>query len=88
MEAKFGIAFSKLPLKKIAAGSNFMKAFEAVKRDFQGDLKDGKIYELHLNMKKLDEGDPAIAEIYDFEEGMVKITAYERRKAVPTGEKC
>jgi hypothetical protein len=74
MQARFGMAFRDLPLPKIGARSTFMESFEAIKRDFRGDEDDGKVFELPLKMRKLDEGDPRVAASYDFEEDMVKIT--------------
>jgi len=74
MQERFGIAFTSLPPTKIGAQSFFMETFEGIKRDFSGDHGDGRVYELPLKMKTLDSDDPDIAELYDFEEDVVKIT--------------
>lgn len=79
LQERFGIAFEELPLNKIGARSHFMNAFEAIKRDFRGNLDESKVYEVPLKMKKLDEEDPKMRDWYDFEEDVVKLTGYTIR---------
>lgn len=76
MTARFGVGFSTLDRKKIGPGSEFMKAFEDAKRNFEGKAKSKPDYWLPLKMRKLDEDDAAIHQFYDFEEDRVKITRY------------
>jgi hypothetical protein len=74
MQERFGIAFTSLPSTKIGAQSLFMETFEGIKRDFNGNHGEERVYELPLKMKKVDRDDPELADIYDFEEDLVKIT--------------
>jgi hypothetical protein len=74
MEARFGAAFLSLPPQKTGASSTFMKDFEKIKRNFEGEEKAKKDAEIPLKMKMLNPADKAIHEIYDFDEDMVKLT--------------
>lgn len=69
MSRRFGSAFDNLPHKRKGPGSDFMRAFEQVKRDF-GYSGEDTIHELPLNMPI---GDPN-PEHYDDVERLVKIT--------------
>ncbi|KEF59307.1 uncharacterized protein A1O9_04151 [Exophiala aquamarina CBS 119918] len=74
MQERFATAFTSLPSTKTGAQSIFMETFEGIKRDFNGNNGEERVYELPLKMKRLDEDDPEMAEIYDFEEDLVRIT--------------
>ena len=69
MSQRFGSAFDSLPHKRKGPGSDFMKAFEQVKRDF-GYSEEDTVHELPLNMS-IDKPDP---EYFDKVERLVKIT--------------
>lgn len=69
LSKRFGHAFDSLPLKKKGPGSNLMKAFEQVKRDF-GYLSEDQIHELPLNMF-IEKPDP---EYFDVDERLVLLT--------------
>jgi hypothetical protein len=49
MSARFGDAFDSLPVKRKGPGSEFMKKFDSVKRDF-GYSNEPTTYELPLKM--------------------------------------
>lgn len=69
LSKRFGNAFDSLPLRKRGPGSNLMKAFEQVKRDF-GYSEDGHTHELPLNMS-IDKPNP---EHFDDDERLVLLT--------------
>ena len=69
LSKRFGDAFDSLPLKKKGPGSNLMKAFEQVKRDF-GYSKDSHTHELPLNMYT-EKADP---EYFDDDERLVLLS--------------
>lgn len=69
MSERFGNAFDEVPLKRKGPGSEFMKKFELVKRDF-GFNKEDKIHELTLRMK-LEDPDP---KFYDDDEYSVLLS--------------
>lgn len=69
MSERFGNAFDEIPLKRKGPGSEFMKKFELVKRDF-GFYKEDKINELTLRMK-LEDPDPTF---YDEDECSVLLS--------------
>lgn len=70
MSERFGNSFDELPSRRKGPGSDFMKKFELIKRDFSGQEDSEDYYELPLNMP-LDEPDP---KIFDEEERLVIIT--------------
>ena len=49
MSDRFGDAFDNLPMRRKGPGSEFMKRFEIIKRDF-GHSDEESVYELPLNM--------------------------------------
>ena len=49
MSDRFGDAFDSLPMKRKGPGSEFMKNFEVIKRDF-GNSDEERIFELPINM--------------------------------------
>ena len=69
MSKRFGRAFDTLPLRRKGPGSEFMKAFERVKRFF-GHSSENRVYELPLNMTAANI-DP---EFFDDEERLVRLT--------------
>jgi hypothetical protein len=69
MSERFGNAFDEVPLKRKGPGSEFMKKFEHVKRDF-GFSKEDKVNALLLRMK-LKDPDP---KFYDEEESWVLLS--------------
>jgi hypothetical protein len=74
MEARFGAAFSSLPPQKIGASSILMRAFEKIKRNFEGKNGPRKGAEIPLKMKMLDPADAMLHQFYDFEEDMIKLS--------------
>lgn len=50
MSTRFGSAFDNLAMKVKAPGSDFMSAFETIKRNF-GSSDNKTLYQLPLNMK-------------------------------------
>lgn len=66
---RFGDAFDNLPMRRKGPGSEFMKQFEIIKRDF-GSSDESDYFELPLNMIVQDP-DPAY---FDDEERMVIIS--------------
>ncbi|KAK2850556.1 hypothetical protein FQN49_005545 [Arthroderma sp. PD_2] len=50
MSERFGEAFDKLPPKKKGPGSEFMKKFEIIKKDFGYKLLEEEVHEIPLNM--------------------------------------
>lgn len=69
MSERFGEAFDKLPMKRKGPGSEFMRRFETLKRDF-GVSDEQDVHELPLNMT-LDNPDP---KYFDEDERMVIIS--------------
>jgi hypothetical protein len=69
MSERFGTAFDEIPLKRKGPGSEFMKKFELVKRDF-GFSREDKVNELPLRMKLKDPDD----KFYDDEESFVLLS--------------
>jgi hypothetical protein len=69
MSDRFGDAFDSLPLRRKSPGSEFMKKFEIIKRDF-GHSTEEMTYELPLNMTVADPN----PEHFDEEERMVIIS--------------
>ncbi|KAL4733033.1 hypothetical protein BDV11DRAFT_200880 [Aspergillus similis] len=74
MSERFGEAFDKLPMKRKGPGSEFMRRFETLKRDF-GVSDEQTVHELPLNMT-LDEPDPRY---FDEDERMVLISSDDLR---------
>lgn len=71
MSSRFGNDFDNLPMKLKGPGSEFMKDFESVKKNF--GLADGKTtYQLRLNMKSK-VADP---KYFDRNERLVTISKY------------
>ncbi|RDW64368.1 Hsp70 family protein [Aspergillus mulundensis] len=75
MSERFGEAFDKLPMKRKGPGSEFMKKFETLKRDF-GVSDEQASWELPLNMT-VDAPDP---KYFDEEERLVIIYSDDMRK--------
>lgn len=71
MSERFGPAFDAIPAKKKGPGSNFMRHFEVLKRDFGHDSED-TTHELELSMRS-SQVDPRY---YDEDEGTVIISEY------------
>lgn len=69
MSKRFGAAFDNLPIKRKSPGSDFMKKFEIIKRDF-GHSDEETTFELPLNMT-LQDPDP---DYFDEEERLVIIS--------------
>lgn len=69
MSKRFGAAFDNLPIKRKSPGSDFMKKFEIIKRDF-GHSDEDTTFELPLNMT-LQDPDP---DYFDEEERLVIIS--------------
>lgn len=69
MSDRFGDAFDRLPRKRKSPGSEFMRKFEIIKRDF-GNSDEDTTFELPLNMT-VDNPDP---EFFDEEERLVLIS--------------
>ncbi|KAL4948273.1 hypothetical protein BDW69DRAFT_199012 [Aspergillus filifer] len=74
MSERFGEAFDKLPMKRKGPGSEFMRRFETLKRDF-GVSDEQTIHELPLNMD-VDDPDP---KYFDVDERMVIISSDDLR---------
>ncbi|KAL3478805.1 hypothetical protein BJX99DRAFT_223928 [Aspergillus californicus] len=74
MSDRFGEAFDNLPLKRKSPGSEFMKKFEVIKRDF-GHSDEQTSFELPLNMT-LPEPNP---EYFDDEELFVILSSDDLR---------
>ncbi|KAE8370730.1 actin-like ATPase domain-containing protein [Aspergillus caelatus] len=74
MSDRFGDAFNNLPMKRKSPGSEFMKQFETVKRDF-GSSDELTTFELPLNMT-VSNADP---EHFDEEERIVIISSNDLR---------
>ncbi|KAL3430242.1 hypothetical protein BDV09DRAFT_202347 [Aspergillus tetrazonus] len=74
MSERFGEAFDKLPMKRKGPGSEFMRRFETLKRDF-GVSDEQDVHELPLNMT-LDNPDP---KYFDGDERMVIISSDDIR---------
>ncbi|KAE8364462.1 hypothetical protein BDV27DRAFT_128405 [Aspergillus caelatus] len=74
MSDRFGDAFDNLPMRRKGPGSEFMKQFEIIKRDF-GSSDESDYFELPLNMTVPDP-DPAH---FDDEERMVIISSDDLR---------
>ncbi|KAE8396111.1 hypothetical protein BDV23DRAFT_144350 [Aspergillus alliaceus] len=70
MSDRFGDAFNNLPMRRKSPGSEFMKQFETIKRDF-GSSDESTTFELPLNMTVSDP-DP---KHFDNEERMVIISS-------------
>ncbi|KAF7157792.1 hypothetical protein CNMCM6106_003921 [Aspergillus hiratsukae] len=70
MSDRFGDAFDNLPTKRKSPGSDFMKKFEIIKRDF-GNSDEETTFELPLNMTVANP-DP---EFFDEEERLVLISS-------------
>ncbi|KAF3479675.1 uncharacterized protein GIQ15_06651 [Arthroderma uncinatum] len=76
MSTRFGEAFDKLPPKKKGPGSEFMKKFEFVKKDFGYSTFEEEVHEIPLNMTVHDP-DP---DHFDEEERHVLITNDDLRQ--------
>ncbi|KAL4919680.1 hypothetical protein BDW62DRAFT_199691 [Aspergillus aurantiobrunneus] len=74
MSRRFGDAFDSLPMKRKSPGSEFMRKFEIIKRDF-GHSDEETTFELPLNMTVSDP-DP---EYFDEEERLVFISSEDLR---------
>ncbi|KAL2819072.1 hypothetical protein BDW59DRAFT_181760 [Aspergillus cavernicola] len=74
MSKRFGAAFDKLPVKRKSAGSEFMKRFEIIKRDF-GNSDGQSTFELPLNMTVQNADD----RYFDEEERLVIISSDDLR---------
>lgn len=68
MGSRFGHCFEKLPYKKKGPGSDFMKRFEQIKRNFGGDRSRQEIYKLSLVMREV-----MSSEHYDADDCQAKI---------------
>lgn len=66
MSERFGDAFDSLPLKRKGPGSDFMRRFEAIKRDF-GNSDEERSFEIPISMT-IEDPNP---EHFDDEERMV-----------------
>ncbi|KAL4863291.1 hypothetical protein BDV12DRAFT_202257 [Aspergillus spectabilis] len=75
MSERFGEAFDKLPAKRKSPGSDFMKRFELLKRDF-GASDEQASFELPLNMT-VDDPDP---KYFDEDERLVIVSSDDLRK--------
>ena len=76
MLERFGDAFRSLPNRKVGSSSDFMKTFEQIKRNFDGEEDSNSEFELPLKMKMLDPDDKELQKHYNFEEDVVKISRY------------
>ncbi|PYI02703.1 actin-like ATPase domain-containing protein [Aspergillus sclerotiicarbonarius CBS 121057] len=74
MSNRFGDSFDLLPMKRKGPGSDFMKKFEIIKRDF-GHSDDNTLFELPLNMK-VESPDPSH---FDDEERLVILSRDDLR---------
>ncbi|OAL37504.1 hypothetical protein AYO20_03353 [Fonsecaea nubica] len=74
MQEHFGVAFSGLPISKVAATSHFMQDFETHKKKYDGQTENKDLW-LRLNMRKLDDQDENIRNRYDFMDLAAKITS-------------
>ncbi|KAL4942784.1 hypothetical protein BDV06DRAFT_211602 [Aspergillus oleicola] len=74
MSERFGEAFDKLPMKRKGPGSEFMRRFETLKRDF-GVSDEQTIHVLPLNMT-IDDPDP---KYFDEEERIVMVSSDDLR---------
>ncbi|KAL4881112.1 hypothetical protein BJY04DRAFT_218627 [Aspergillus karnatakaensis] len=75
MSNRFGNDFDKLPSKKKAPGSDFMRKFELIKRDFGYSEEEDTIFELPLSMT-LKKPDP---EHFEDDEQMVLLSSKDMR---------
>ncbi|DAA75364.1 TPA_exp: HSP70 family protein [Trichophyton benhamiae CBS 112371] len=76
MSRRFGKAFDMLPAKKKGPGSEFMRKFEIVKKDFGFNIDEDKIYELPLNMR----ANKVKSEYFDDEERLVLLSSNDIRQ--------
>lgn len=74
MTERFGDAFTSIPAKRIGPKSDFMEAFEKVKRDFAGKANDSSEYWLPLRLSRTEEN-KSFESYYDSLDLKVKITA-------------
>ncbi|KAL4783416.1 actin-like ATPase domain-containing protein [Aspergillus varians] len=74
MADRFGDDFNNLPCKRKSPGSEFMKKFELIKRDF-GTSNEETVFELPLNMT-VEDPDP---EYFDEEERLVFVSSKDLR---------
>ncbi|RHZ47431.1 Hsp70 family protein [Aspergillus thermomutatus] len=75
MSQRFGEAFDNLPMRMKGPGSQFMKAFESIKRDF-GYSDEENVFELPLNMKLTD----ARPQYFNDDERLVLLSSEDLRK--------
>jgi hypothetical protein len=83
MEKRFGKAFTTLPIEEVGAKSDFMEAFEKIKRSWKGRGRAKNVYKLPLKMKLLDEEEEKHHVYYDFFTFKVKIN-----RLVPCPRSC
>ncbi|EZF62829.1 hypothetical protein H107_04705 [Trichophyton rubrum CBS 202.88] len=76
MSRRFGKAFDMLPAKKKGPGSEYMRKFEIIKKDFGFNIEEDKIYELPLNMR----ANKVKAEYFDDEERLVLLSSDDIRQ--------
>ncbi|GBF66389.1 hypothetical protein TMEN_9109 [Trichophyton mentagrophytes] len=76
MSRRFGKAFDMLPAKKKGPGSEFMRKFEIVKKDFGFNIEEDKIYELPLNIR----AGKVKSEYFDDEERLVLLSSNDIRQ--------
>lgn len=70
MSQRFGKAFDMLPAKKKGPGSEFMRKFEIIKKDFGFNIEEDRIHELPLNMI----ASTVKSEYFDAEERLVLLS--------------
>lgn len=74
MTERFGDAFTSIPAKRKGPKSDFMEAFEKVKRDFTGKANDSSEYWLPLRLPRAEDNE-SYESYYDPLDLKVKITA-------------
>ncbi|OCT48830.1 hsp70-like protein [Cladophialophora carrionii] len=75
MLKRFDAAFMNLPSEKKGAGSDFLKGFEDIKRNFKGKDKSRKVLRIPLKMNKLDKESDVVRQYYDEDDDMVKLAS-------------
>ncbi|EFR01012.1 hypothetical protein MGYG_04014 [Nannizzia gypsea CBS 118893] len=76
MSRRFGKAFNMLPSKKKGPGSEFMRKFEMIKKDFGYNMEEDRIHELPLNMI----ANEVKSEYFDAEERLVMLSSNDIRQ--------
>ena len=74
MKERYGDGFNSIPIEKKGPKSDFMEAFEKIKRNWKGKASRKNVFWLPLKMKMLDENDESIRPHYDFFDDKVRIT--------------